>query len=296
MRQYLTALVLAFTPACAFAANPPQFKFPDAVVLLPDTVRAAGSAWEVYVDVEQASIGTTIDIGRVMPNSGGGGLLGALIIEGRYDNRKPIAQDLQQRAEATVAPIRSSLADLDTDAMALESLRTAFSNASWLKVHSLSLAKEPLVQASKFPTTEVLSMPHALLAVRYEFSPDFTQIRVVAHLIVTQSSKGVSHLIAHVPMISTVQLRNRAFEIEANANQWARDNAVLARTAVARAFAGLTRVLPRALALTAADVRTWSSKDAPKAFAAGFNGTILEKTTADLILWQDALVVVATLP
>jgi len=294
VRRILIALAL-LSPICVHAAEENKLKLPKEVVVVTNETRASALEWDVKVDVEQDAIGTSIDIGRVMPNSSGGGLIGALIIDSRYDNRKPIASDLKANAEIAADIVRISLKDFNADAVAEAAARKAILATPWIKLHTLSVVKRSPAEA-RAVGTDSKSLSQALLVLRYEFSPDFTQIRVVANLLMDQAERDGPHLVAYMPMVSTVQLRDRAFDVKENAAIWARDNGALAHRALSQAFAGIERLMPRALSMTKADVNAWSSKGAQKSFAAGFNGAIVDRTSDNgVILWQNALVAVETI-
>lgn len=297
MRRHVLALALLTAPACAKAGDPAQFKLPAAPVTISDTVRSATDDWDVRVLVPQDSIGTSIDIGRVMPNANGGGLLGDLFIQNRYDNRKPIAEDLTAKADAVAAPVREQLSGFDSQALALATVKAALSRVAWLKANSVAIDRTPAATVQATAPGRDSQRPRALLEIRYEFSPDFTQIRVVTKMLLDQPAGLAWHHVGYIPMVSTVQLKDRSFENRENARRWAANGAAPARQALTMAFSGMEGLIARGLSMTAAQARQWSSRDAEKSFSAGFNGSVLERTpTGGLILWQNALVAVETWP
>ena len=70
------------------------------------------------------------------------------------------------------------------------------------------------------------------------------------------------------------------------ATQWAADGAKMTRQALNQAFGQIATLLPRALALTDADVLAMNAKDKPKGVAGGFGGRVQESASGGTLLWS----------
>jgi hypothetical protein len=95
---------------------------------------------------------------------------------------------------------------------------------------------------------------------------------------------------------SIVSLPTPGEDITANAALWSADGGKAARTALTTGFAQIQKLLPRTLALTAADVKAMNGKDKTKGKAGGFAGRIQETTPSATLLWAGGFIQVQTLP
>src|SRR5205085_5644273 len=110
----------------------------------------------------------------------------------------------------------------------------------------------------------------ATVIYRYETSPDFTQIRVLAdiRLNALRSSSGTSQpaLMYRQTISSIVVLRQPSFEPSENVEKWSAEDGKLAKAALISAFARVEELIPFALGLKSADVKEITAKGRPKVF------------------------------
>lgn len=301
MRIFI-ALAFAATllPAPAIAAP----KAPDAPLTVADQHRRVEGGRAVQVGLAQNRIETSIDVGRVAAATGGD-LIGALIISGMDDKRKRLSDTATERAEAAAAPLRDALRDFDVDALALAATKAALAQPDWFGLQEIGLTKT-VSPASRSAFAFAATTPQvAFVTWRYSLSPDFTQIRVAAEIMIESkpSAKGrstASPLLYRQTVSSAVQLGKRSYDPRENVARWSAESGHLARTALAAGFAEVERLIPYALDLGAADVKSFTAKDREKGFGAGFYGPLVSRDAddpANLLLWtKDGLIHIRTLP
>jgi hypothetical protein len=285
----LLACCLAATvaPAVAYAAD-----VRNVLAERDRTIAAGGRA--VRVIVPQWQITTTIDVGRVAgdADSGGGGLLGAIVLSSLDDKRKVLTRTAYDRAEATIEPLRKALQGFDVDALALATTKAAVAKPAWFRPGSVELSKNKSPDA--LPTE---SAQLAEITYRYETSPDFTQIRVIAQIQLerpgAKAGAPVADAVYPQQVSSIVLLREPSFEPAENVAKWSDGDGRLARAALSSAFARLDQLIPFALDLSEADMKAFTAKGREKAFAAGYYGPLIERNAdrpGETLLWKDGLV------
>ena len=108
---------------------------------------------------------------------------------------------------------------------------------------------------------------------RYETSPDFTHVRVIADVELRRSGASTPHYAQQ--LISIVKLRRPTFVEEDNVAIWAKDEGALAREALTLAFVRAGEVLPAILALDKAGWDQATDRSRESATAAGYHGPVL---------------------
>lgn len=254
------SLLMTSSPALAKDYDP---------VLPAAPLELSSSDMPLEVVLDQDVIATNVDIGRVAPSVNGGGLIGAIILAGKDRERKREHVALaEERAEANAAPIRNALAGFDVHALAHEAVRAAFASANILDA-----------------SDEELASPPSVIAFSYGLSPDFTQVRVSADIAIVPWGDEKAVLAQRVTSI--VELRQRSYDDDDNAERWAADDAARAKAALEKAFARLGTVMPQLAAMDAGKFSSLTDRKKRKSFAAGFYGPVLLSDEASEVIWTD---------
>ncbi|MBJ7500204.1 MAG: hypothetical protein JHC57_10685 [Sphingopyxis sp.] len=296
----LTSLFLAAALAPLPASAAP--KAPDAPVTLAEQYRHVDGGRAVQIGLAQTQIETSIDIGRVAASTGGD-LIGALIVSGMDDKRERLADSATERANAAAAPLRDTLRGFDVDALALSTTQAALAQPDWLQPQAISATRD-VSPASRSAFAFAATTPQvAFVTYRYALSPDFTQIRVIAEVLIEAkppAKRRAAGPLYRQTLSSIVQLGKRSYDHRENVARWNADDGKLAKAALAAGFAGIERLVPHALALTPADIKAFAAKDREKGFGAGFYGPLVARDAddpANLTLWaKDGLIHIRTLP
>lgn len=299
----LTALFLAAALAPSLVVAAP--KAPDAPSIVAEQYRRVEGGRAVQVGIAQTEIETSIDVGRVAAASGGD-LIGALIVSGMDDKRQRLSDSANARAEAAVAPLRDTLAGFDVDALALAATTSGLSAIDWFQPQGVTVSKE-VSPAGRSAFAFAATTPQvAFVNWRYSLSPDFTQIRVTAEIMLqhrTVKGKGTtaaSPLFYRQTVTSIVQLGKRSYGAGENVALWNANRADLAKTALKVGFAEVERLIPYTLGLGLADVKAFTAKDREKGFGGGFYGPLVARDADNpdnLLIWtKDGLVHIRTLP
>jgi hypothetical protein len=155
----------------------------------------------------------------------------------------------------------------------------------WFKASAVAIIPSP-----DAPTQEALfaanpSEQVGIISYRYQMSPDFTQLRVIADISVARS-KGLSPIYRQ-QIVSLVELKNRSYDHGQNVSRWSSNDAAVAKQAIAAAFARLEVVIPTVLDLNPARFKavTDKTKVAP-AYAAGFYGPQLLRDEIGVVFWS----------
>jgi hypothetical protein len=273
----ILALLLALAlPTAAHAADVPN--------VLADADRIQDSR-PVQVIVTPEQIGTTVDVGRVSSSamSEGGGLLGAIIISSMDNKRQVLTRTAQSQAESTIEPLREALRGFDVNTIAQATTKQALAKPAWFQPSFVSAGT----------TVPSGSAQSAMVIYRYETSPDFTQIRVIADIRLNRTASSQAALLYRQTISSIVVLRAPSFEPKENVARWSADNGRLAKAALTSDFARLEQLIPFALELKGTDVKAITAKNRPKVFGAGYYGPAIERTgttSGETLLWKDGLV------
>jgi len=283
MKRYI-GLLLAFAAAgAARAADMPS--------IITQRDRAVQSERPVDVILAEREIQATVDIGRVASSdSGGGGLLGSIIIASMDDKRQRLTQAAQSQAELTIKPLRDALRGFDVDALALATTKTALAKPPWFRPGAIA----SVTTATPSPVSS--SAPQSAMVIyRLQASPDFTQVRVIADLRLSKAQAQPA-LFYRQQISSIVVLHHPSLEPAENVAKWSADDGKLAKSALTDAFSRLEQLLPFALGLNDADAKAITAKNRPKVFGAGYYGPAVERpgaTPGETLLWKNGLISVA---
>ena len=295
----ITGLCLAalMTPIAVHAAPKPTPV--PAVVADRDRVSAGGRA--IHLIVPQSRIETSIDVGRVAANYSGG-ILNTLIIRSMDDKKDVLSEKQRVRTLSAAQPLFDELAQFDIDALALSTAHNALAKPDWFQPRPFSLTRDATPAATTAFIAGTDAPQVATLIFRYDLSPDFTQIRVSADLVLTHrsgrnggKSSGVATPFFRQRMTSIVELRTRSYDPNANVALWSADDGKLAKAGLVSAFSAMDDLIPYALALTAADIKSFDAKDRAKGFAAGLYGPLIARShrkAGDTLIWSDGLIYV----
>ncbi|MFA6115760.1 MAG: hypothetical protein WC729_17320 [Sphingomonas sp.] len=262
-------------------------------------------ARSLQLALPQDAIETNIEVGRVASDSYGGGLLGALIIESMDDKKETMSQSLHERAEATVKPLREALKTFDVAGLALATTRGAVAKTDWFQAQDIIVTDDPSPRSRAAFLNASATPQVAFVTYRYDLAPDFTYLRVIADIaLVRKPAAGARSTSLPEPFYgqsisSIVQLRTRSYEHGENVASWAASDGKLARASLTAAFGQIERLIPFALGLGPADIKLYTAKNRPKAFAAGFYGPridIGEGAQAGTLLWSNGLIYVQPAP
>lgn len=293
----MIGIVLAYCLASSVATE--AIRAADVPNVLADRERTVPGGWAVQVILPQSQIQATTDIGRVASSANGGGLIGAIVISSMDDKRRVLTQSSRDRAEAAIAPLRLVLQAFDVGALALDSTKAALARPDWFQPRSVVISKGRSMAAAS------ADAPHfSLISYRYETSPDFTQIRVIAEILLghaeAKKGSGASLSPSYRQQVSSiVQLREPSFEPAENVARWSANDGKLAKAALTSAFAKFEQLIPFAIDLSAADVKAITAKGREKAFAAGYYGPLVQRSPerpGETLIWKDGLVNVQPSP
>ena len=289
-------IVLMLAPTAAVAA-----KDTPAFVAVSDRVVAR----TLQLTVPQGQIETNIEVGRVVADPYGCGLMCELIIHHVDDKKETMSRSLHERAEATVGPLREALRDFDVDGLALATTRAAVSKIEWFQAQDIIATKDPSSR-SRAAFLDASGTPQvAFVTYHYDLAADFTYIRVIADIaLVRKPAPGAKSGALPEPfykqsIFSIVQLRTRSYEHGENVASWSASEGKLAKASLVAAFGQIERLIPYELGLSQADIKLYTAKNGPKAFAAGFYGPLIAKAdsgTGGTLIWSNGLIYVQPAP
>jgi len=285
----LTAALVSVAPAVA-----KDDSFTPIALADPDR---STSARPVQFSLEQREIDVAIDLGRIPGNIHGGGLIGALIIHASDDRQKRMRENAIDKANVAARPLRTSLFGFDVDALALAATRKALVGQDTPDTPPIVASQTDAADARIAFRTAHPAQQLAFVDYRYELSPDFGQIRVIADLTIERAAKpgGQPALIYRQRIVSIAQLPSPSYEPGENATRWSHNGGKLARAAITGSFAQIETMIPHALRLTAAEIASLSAKKREKTFAGGFYGPMIARGEADgILLWVNGLIHVRT--
>ncbi len=263
-----------------------------AAIAQPATGQNVGVAGgrSLRVLVAQSEIKSDINLSNVAVATGGGllgGLIGAAVDSARA-----------KKAEELIAPVRTAMANVDADAIAIEAANASFANAQWYKPAPEATFSKDSSPAGKSAYLD--SNPNAQTAFveyTYDMSPTFDAVRVVASIQVAAKSVPAAknkpekrlapkNLVYSGSVVSVIQLPAPSKEKEVNAARWAADDAKLARAALAQAFARLQLLTPRLLAMTPNEAAALdANKKNKRIMAGGYLGRPQPAASGETLLW-----------
>lgn len=269
---------------------------PTAIV---ESDRRANGGRAVLVEIPQTRIETSVDIGRTaIPPSGG--ILDTIIISSMNDTRKVLTRSQQDRMEIVVGPLRAALKDFDFDSSALAATKTALANVPWFEPQTVVLGKVTAPADRQAFIDSASTSQFAFITYRYDLSPDFTQIRLIADVSLAKRT-GVKGKTTVTPFYrqrisSIAELRKRSYEPAENAAMWSAHDGELAKASLIAGFARLEYLIPYALGLSADNVKRLTAKDHESGFAAGLYGPLVERRQERVLIWSNGLVEVQPVP
>jgi hypothetical protein len=292
----MRSAVLALSMAVAFSSG--------GIASTPNTIedasRSAPGGRAVEVLVAQSEIKSDINPSNLAVATGGG-LLGGLLAASQNAARA-------KKAEATIGPIRTALSGFDAEALALETTKQAVSETAWLQPTAITFSKDSSVLGKSAFIDSSGAAQVAFIEYSYDLSPDFSSVRVVATLQFANKALPAGDVgkpetrlspgkLAYAQSItSIVTMPGASKDAAANAALWSANDGKAAKAALALAFAQVHKLLPRTLALSAADIKAMNGKDKHKDFAGGFFGRVQETSPSETLLWANGFIDAQTLP
>jgi hypothetical protein len=264
------------------------------------SIRVLVSQSEIKSNINGSQLGTAIMIA-----AGGGmlaGLIGGMIASAQNADR-------EKKAEALIAPLRTSLVDFNTDELAQAAAHNSLAEIAWLKEADFSFGKDSS-PAGRNSFLDQANDQVVFVDYSYDLSPEFDSVRVVETIQIANKAlpnigKGqpqprpehrITRYLAYTQTLtSAVTLpdadpKNK----QANADRWAANNGELARRAIKQAFARLTELTPRALALTTAEVKAMNKIKQRAAFG-GLSGRLISQDDKGTLIWAKQFVSVQPL-
>lgn len=291
LKEFSYALCACFVAASPLpaAAAAQSTEAPAAQPVTGQNMAVAGGR-SLRVLVAQAEIKSDINLSNIAVATGGG-LLGGLI-------GAAVDSAHAKKAELLITPLRTAIADVDVDAMAMDAAKSGFANAEWNK-SEISFSKDSSPAGKSASLDSNSNAETAFVEYTYDLSPNFDALRVVertdvAAKTVASANKpekrlSPKNLVYSHSVASVVLLPNAGKDKEANAARWAADNGKLARAALAQAFAQLKALTPRLLAMTAADDEALDrDKKNKKILAGGYYGRPQPTADGATLLWTGA--------
>ena len=269
----LLCLVLA-------AAGPLQAAPPPAMA---EKERRAVTSRPVAISLYQG-LEPSVDVGRVVADSGGG-LIGTIIIASMDDKRKILTANATERAKAAIAPLTAALTGTDFSNLAEKTTRTALAASGWFKPSIVAIVPSPGVASKDALFAAHPSGQVGIVTYRYQMSPDFTQLRVIANINLARSP-GLSPIYAQ-QIVSLVELQHRSYDHGENVARWSSNDGAVAKTAIASAFARLEAVMPAVMELNPTNFAAATDKaKVGSAFAAGFYGPQFMRDEKGVVIWS----------
>lgn len=271
---------------------------------ISDKDRADTRPRAVLLLFPQNEIETSFDVGRVASDQASG-LLDAIVIGAMDKKKKVLSANLSDKAYATVRPLHIVLAPFDVEALALGATQVALAEPGWLQPQPFAVTKDASLAVRSAFVAGAETQQLAVIAYRYDLSPDFTQIRVTADVAlarkpVSRDKKPTTTAtdFYRQRITSIVQLPKRSYAHHDNVAQWSADDGKRAKAALTNAFAEIGRLIPYALALRPTDVASLSATNREKIFAAGLYGSLIERAADGsnaTLIWSNGFVHVRTL-
>ena len=249
---------------------------------------AVAGGRSMRVLVAQSEIKSDINLSNVAVATGGG-MLGALV-GAAVDSARA------KKAEVLITPVRTGMAGLDADAMAIDAAKAAFANAQWNTAAEPNFSKDSSPAGKSAYLDSNPNAETAFVEYTYDLSPTFDALRLVESIQVAaktvpsankpEKRLNPKNLVYAGSVVSVVLLPDAANDKDANAARWAADNGKLARAALEQAFARLKATTPRLLALTAADQDALTRDKKNKwMFAGGYRGRPQPAADGATVLW-----------
>lgn len=254
-----------------------------------DVKASSETNYPLHIIVAQSEIKT--DINAFNAAAAGGGLLGG-IIAGAVNSSKA------KKAEVLIAPVRDSIIDMDIDALALQTAKTAFANQFIFADDSVIAFGKDSTDAGKSMVLDDSDSDNiTFVEYKYDFTPNFGAFRLftkidVAPRAMPADGKGekrlkAGNLIYSNNVATYVEISELAKDKEDNVALWAADNGKLTREAIALAFAKNAQLTARMLDLKQADFDTMNDKSKEKIWVYGIKGRVQNDDGPGDLIWSD---------
>jgi hypothetical protein len=254
-------------------------------------MRAANEARPVAALTGQTELATSIELGRVLgPAGGNGGVLGVLIILAMDRTTERLTAAANARADGQIAPLRAALSGFDANALALEATRAGFAGQPWFNAGPAELRVSDPQAEDAPPPQRLFALDHpqasqlGLVSWRYQMSPDFSQVQVIASVEIVDGARQTPRY--RQQLISIVKLDRPSFVPEENVARWSANGGAPARRALEMAFARASQTIPRILELDQASYRhATDRRRTDRVIAVGYHGPVLFQDAAGPVFW-----------
>jgi hypothetical protein len=263
-----------------FAATPLQAAPPPAMAEADRSVAGRTVAVSLYPNIT-----TSVDVGRVMADNGGGSLLGAIIVASMDNKRSILTDHAENEANSLIGPLAAAMKGFDASDLALNATQKALAASNWFRASTVTVVPGPGAATWEALFTANPSDQVGIVTYRYQMSPDFTHLRVIANINVSRQ-KG-RDTIYEQQIVGLVELNHRSYDRQENVARWSSNDGALAKQAIAAAFERMETVIPAVLALTPARFSAATDKNkVGSAFAAGFYGPQLMRDDKGVVIWS----------
>lgn len=291
----MAALIVVLPATPAVAGGPPA--------TVPAMVSGGQEAVAVRVLVAQSEIKSNA-VPSLLAVATGGGILGGLMAAAQNASR-------EKKAEQLIAPIRTALVDLDTDALALKAARDGLAGVSWLSAAPVTFGKDnsPVGESAFLDAGTAANT--VFIDYTYDLSPGFDAVRVVANFSIANkaipaNSSGAAgkpedrvksrYLRWSQAITSVVYLPGaNPDDKDANIPLLAAANGDLVRRGLAQAFTQVAALTPKAFALTEAEIKAMGDKTRPKFAYQTLSGRVVDQSGGGTVFWARQFVTVQQL-
>lgn len=259
--------------------------------VMADAARAVDSGRSLEVVLAQAEIKSNINESNITMATGGG-LLPALI-------DAKINSDRAKKAEREILPVREALTGFDVDALATDATQKATDKLDWFQARPAVLSRDPSVAGESAALDASPTSQMAFFEYAYDLSPDFGTLRVSLklRLVNKATSQGGRpqdrfkgrNLVFTQKFTSVVPLPGASKDAMENAGRWSADNGKLARAALTQAFDKFTVLVPRALTMSAADLKAMNGHDKKVIAMASYSGRVQEQSADETLIYNSAI-------
>jgi len=291
----LSAALFGLAFGVPLVAKPNLSKGP---LFVAETYRAVPDGRAVQIELETTQIGSAFELGRVAELYASGSY-GYYWDSFTLSEAPALAQLAAREAEVRADPLRKALQGFDGSSLVLNAVKDGIKDVAWLAPNPLEVldrprSSSPLDFVAVAPTNQV-----GMISASYYLSHDCSQIEVKAEIRILKKVKKSVVVIAYQTVVSVVQLPKPSLDSNTNVRVWSANKGAAAQQAIAAGSVRLQKLIPRALALTQADITAYGAKDREMAQAAGRFGPVLERGLdgqGSTLIWSKGLVSVQQLP
>jgi hypothetical protein len=268
-------------------------------LFVAEAYRTVTEGRAVQIELQTPEIGAAFELGRVAEWSSSGSTGYYYWSSPTFSEAPALAMLAANEADVQVEPLRKALRDFDGGSLVLNAARNGINEVGWLSPNPLEILEKPRVSSPldfvfAAPTSQV-----AIIGTRFDLSHDGSQIEVKAEIRVVKKVKKTVTVLAFQQVASIVQLPKASFDKNANVRMWSANNAANAKRAIAVGSSRLEKLIPRALALSQADITAYAAKNREMAQAAGRFGPVLDRGQdgpGSIMIWSNGLISVQPLP